>query len=318
MDQCLATTSEREFIGHLRPGDILLFDSFLVTSALIKFADNSPVNHCAIFLGGEGHEFAHVTHHQEDEPAIQVEEISTRLSQHHDYSITALRHQNADPVDGAPRAIERVQALRSGPSAYAYLNLIALFVPAFLRSYRPNLRPDGFRALALERAESGFLKSMSFDDEGIDFTPPKAGLKTLTCSQFVYLCFARSQPELTLEISEPLVRYKTPEYRAHRGAEDEDSDFLGLEFHPGFGDDESTGGPEPVVRGDDHLGSKLAGAAKLLVSNLLWHNRSLRRDGSTAMPGQPVPELITPKDIWTSPSLVQTAVLLSPARLAGQ
>jgi hypothetical protein len=47
-----ATSGADAFLGELAPGDLLLFDSSYRASALIKFADNSPVNHCAIFVGG--------------------------------------------------------------------------------------------------------------------------------------------------------------------------------------------------------------------------------------------------------------------------
>ena len=44
------------FSKAIHAGDVLLFDTIHPLSELIKFAENRPVNHCALYLG-EG-EFA--------------------------------------------------------------------------------------------------------------------------------------------------------------------------------------------------------------------------------------------------------------------
>ena len=45
------TGSVEGFINSLRTGDILLFDTIHPLSQLVKFAENRPVNHCALYLG---------------------------------------------------------------------------------------------------------------------------------------------------------------------------------------------------------------------------------------------------------------------------
>jgi hypothetical protein len=316
---CRVTSSDQEFVSWLLPGDLLLFDSAMVTSALIKFADNSPVNHCAVFLGGD--QFAHATSHKSGEPAVQVVKILDRLAELEDYNVTALRHRAAVPDVGAPAVVEVVDAFRSGETSYDYLNLIALFVPAFLRSYRPTMDPDHLVPRGLEWAEQAFLRSMRFDEDGGSLTPNSFGSKTLTCSQFAYLCFQSASPSLPVEVLDPLGRYAREKRTVTRGAgggREDGMGMLGLDVHPALLEDSY--GERPVgvvVRGDSHLKVQLGIGAVKLMTRICTHNWALD-DGPLPPVGAVVPELVTPKDLWSSPSLTSRAILVrSPDEVRG-
>ncbi|MFZ0667808.1 MAG: hypothetical protein WAM97_18825 [Acidimicrobiales bacterium] len=308
---CRVTSSDEEFVSLLLPGDVLLFDSSLVTSALIKFADNCPVNHCGLFVGKEN--FAHVTHPENDHPALEVADIFSRLAKHYDYSVTALRHTGADQDVGAPGVVECMEIFRSGPTSYAYLTLISLFVPAFLRSYRPNLRPDRLVPRGLEWAEQAFLSSMNFDNEWRDVAPDSTRSKTLTCSQFVFLCYEIASPPLPITVRQPLARYQRTDRARLRGT-DEGLGVLGFDFHPSLRDDAVDDGvPDVVFRGDPRLNKELIYAAKDLMTNICRRNWALGNPESPPREGQVIPELVTPKDLWSSPSLTSRAILVRAA-----
>jgi hypothetical protein len=307
---CLVTASDTEFMAELRAGDLLLFDSCHVASALIKFADNSPVNHCGVYV--DHGVFMHVTHHDSGTPAVQKARVTDRLARYEDYHVVALRHRNADVDVGAPVVVARSRAFEAEPSAYAYLNLVALFVPAFLRSYRPRLRPDHPAAGVLERAENAFLQSIDFDQDRVTFDPPPPGTKTLTCSQFAYLCYARSSEELTIEIRDPLARYSSPARPPVRGGGSRPlSQLLDLDLHRALSEEVFYGAPDQARRGEQYLTRKLAIGAAKLIWDICWHNGSLRSDAFTST-GHVVPELVTPRDLWSSPSFESRAVLVRP------
>jgi len=50
------------FVRSLRTGDVILFDTVKPLSGLIKFAENRPANHCALYLGRD--DLAHVGWHK--------------------------------------------------------------------------------------------------------------------------------------------------------------------------------------------------------------------------------------------------------------
>jgi hypothetical protein len=317
-DDCVTTSSDQEFVAELLPGDILLFDGSQTASAVIKFADNSPVNHCAIFAGGEN--FAHVTHHEQGKDAIQFVNIYTRLRERSDYNVTALRHASADPEAGAPAALEVMAAFLGGETSYAYLNLLALFVPAFLRAYHPQRQPDQFGSRPIEWAEQAFLRSMDFDNEWRDVFTMSPRSKSLTCSQFVYLCFAAASPPLPVDIREPLARYRHRDMPTVRGYDPNRAgmpEMLDLEFHPGLVEDPRPADTAGVVirGGSPHVKKDLSMAARELARRIVSRSWTFGHEIPPRV-GDVVPELVTPKDLWSSESLASPAMLVrAPAEV---
>ncbi len=151
------TTEIDEFATSLQRGDVLLFDSIHALSHLIKFAENRPVSHCALYLGDGT--FAHVGRHKPGKtrkdppsvPAARTDSLTEWLKSPpgpYDRTVTALRHidvSRASDTDGvAGRALEYVDPRNS---TYNYLSLIALMVPSLLRTYKHFLKDKAALAL---------------------------------------------------------------------------------------------------------------------------------------------------------------------------
>jgi hypothetical protein len=307
--ECLVTLRDRDFVGQLAPGDILLFDSSFPTSALIKFADNSPINHCAIYIGDDY--FAHVTHQLKGEPTVQEMKIYERLDERCDYSVTAL-HYGSPPgnADAAAIAIANSEKLRHEADEYAYLNLLALVFPAFVRSYGWMARARTPLAFGLDVLSRAFLRSMGEEAVTRDFPSELAGRKSLTCSEFVYRCFAENLSPYSVEVVNPLCRWKRPrQFRSGDADDDLGIDLFGLEPNAVFtevpDEDEMSG---PALRGDPSLTDEMRQASVELLKNLCRYN--VKKDRASPPASGVVASFVTPIDLWSSPSFSARAVLV--------
>jgi hypothetical protein len=356
-----ATSDEDAFLRQLLPGDLLLFDSAYRTSALIKFADNSPVNHCALFIGGS--DIVDVTHREGGGPAVRRSNLSERLEKGHDYSVTALHHVSVPPdsTEGAERAAEKAREFCHRDTLYNYRNLLTLTLPAFLRAYFPNLDPSSRRAAGLETLANAFIGVVEDDGDGSwsdgdrataewgtlgapgeywgtlgdaeedwgtlgdggDHMPAKL---RLTCSEFVFRCFTDLGAPYPIDLREPLGRYQAglPGDRRPRSSDEwteqeeqyEQETDLDIAFHPVFAspDDDGAGAPSPAdnrtFRGDPSLNRELVWeAVKVMRAIALGRRRREHREWQPQQ-GQVVAPLVTPWDLWSSPSFVTHAVLV--------
>ncbi|HTT88313.1 MAG TPA: hypothetical protein VMF65_02085 [Acidimicrobiales bacterium] len=306
---CLVTLRDRDFVDRLAPGDVLLFDSSFPTSALIKFADNSPINHCAIYIGDDY--FAHVTHHLKGEPTVQEVKIYERLDERCDYSVTALHYGPAPGnPDAAAIAIANSEKLRHEVEEYAYLSLLALVFPAFVRSYGWMARAIKPLASGLDVMSRAFLRSMGEEAVTLDFSSELAGRKSVTCSEFVYRCFSENSSPYPVAVINPLCRWKRPrQFRSGGLDEDLGIDVFDLEFNPLFAESPHEDMPSAqALRGDPSLTDEIKQASVELMKDLCRYN--VKKDRTRPPEAGVVASFVTPVDLWSSPSFSARAVLV--------
>jgi hypothetical protein len=201
------STDPDVFLGHLRPGDVVLFDSLHPLSALIQLAENRPVSHAGLYLG-EG-KFAQVARESRSHPAAaRIEDLDERLGLPYDRTATALRH--IDVVNGAaPDAVVKRAHDYTDPedTTYAYLSLISLMVPALFRTYEEYFDAGSSASQRIGSVLETLSQAMLtvFEPEtAIAAQPAGAGKKTLTCSEFVYRCFLEADRPMPVLLKDPL------------------------------------------------------------------------------------------------------------------
>lgn len=321
------TTDVDEFLGVLKPADVLLFDSARPLSGLIKFGENRPVNHSALLL--EHHQLAESTQHGGGAGVRQIharEHLESPLHR----TVTALRHESARTEDLSP-VLECADRYLGARTPYGFRSLYRLIVPSLYRSYLPHLESGTGTRNSNRRNERLLSIIGALVDSSLSYwnsPDPETGRRDdpdvngLTCSEFVYRCFAEAAPTshpLCLEVIEPLIRIKggrEPAFRSNRPAFrsatiDEEDDLL---FHESISTQSQTGsvsfrgsgGPTKPQR-ELALVAKdiLRGAVK---RRLLPARSDIHHPQGDAI----VPDTITPRDLWSSPSLRPCAVLHRP------
>jgi hypothetical protein len=338
----LLTIDLDEFISTLQPGDVLLLDSLHPLSRLIQFAENRPVSHAAIYLGGSDRlaEFAHTTKHTQVEPAARKARLRARLRVNpgpYDRTVTALRH--VDVLSGSADTqgiIDRVDHyVDAANTRYAYLNLIVLMAPSLLRSYNQYLSggrvPSRTLGHFLEKASNTLLGLFDVAHRDREFRLQEAKC-TLTCSEFVYRCYAESGSGLEIDVADPLERWKSkPRAAEAPAAALGHMDGLGLvELHSGITSmleqgavRSGHGGHEAEQRATRReLASRTVGAlGELMTHNLKMSKydkvETVRGNARTRacaqiVGGRVIPDLVTPRDLWSSPSLKVCSILHRP------
>lgn len=366
------TRSVDTFSKALRAGDVLLFDTIHPLSELIKFAENRPVNHCALYIGNG--EFAHVGRHVPGrtradppvKPAARVEGLHTWLntsSGPYDRTVTALRHLKTKEGSDASLVAERAKYyLDPKDTSYNYLSLIALMVPSLFRTYRNYFGDSGAMKLVASTMRS--VSRSLVDVLQKDATPRRATrARTLTCSEFVYRCFDEADGELTLTVTDPLGRWPDPAGLKPPGRGPSVAHVAGVAgapfvatrridkgkgplvvdggdlvtFNDSFRADflgpplpDSISSAEPRLAPPESVAKIAAPKAQAGLSGTRWdlgmlagktildiirNNRTLSKyDEGTrrAQAGDVFADLVTPRDLWSSPSLAAVAVLHRP------
>ncbi len=268
-EEYFITTKPDKFIDHLAPGDVILFDSISLISALIKFAEARPTNHSGLYLG-DG-EFAHVEGESEEHPAAARQaSLHQLLSTPYDTTVTALRHVDVAAGADAENVVARARRyVDEGDTTYAYLSLLALTAPGLLRSY--DLYMSQGKAVARHirsKVETLSDAIVTIFDPEIDGAHQglQSGKKSLTCSEFVFRSFLEADPPMPISLPDPLFSLapvEAPDPGAGAGAgalaaghdrDAEPSTFI-VEFHESIasaladdGDGDETG---PVDLNDD-------------------------------------------------------------------
>ncbi len=370
-----------DFITMLRPGDVLLFDTLHPLSDLIKFAENRPANHCALFLG-EG-KFAHVGRHIPAldgkglpvKPAARIEDLTAWLSvlPPHDRTVTALRHPMITSAKDATPVIERAN-FYAGPAdtLYNYVSLMGLMVPSLLRTYKNSLGTQGAMGLAVTTMKAFSQSLVQVLMEDADRTG-RTGSRTLTCSEFIYRCFDEGDKKLTLDVTDPLGRWPDPQQLlrpadppppgpanpgpfpfdlgpgfglgnggpnwsgvvyvrapdADGGSQEVDGEGV-VDFHGSFKTDVL--GPVSITVGEPELWENfqsvsvqaafldsprfdLAKVAAKAIVDMIKGNRDIKKYDEavrSASKGEVFADLVTPRDLWASPTLHAAAVLHRP------
>ncbi|MBV8462575.1 MAG: CHAT domain-containing protein, partial [Acidimicrobiales bacterium] len=324
----LLTDDLEEFIASLLPGDVLLLDSLHPLSGLIQFAENRPVSHAAIYLGKGV--FAQTTKHSKTQPAARKQPLRSRLKTRpgpYDRTVTALRHVDVLAGADATAVLTRVDYyVDPANTKYAYLNLVALMAPSLLRSYKLYL--SGGRVMSrslgflLQRAANTLLGVFNLTHRNAELEVQK-GKRTLTCSEFVYRCYTESGSGLGIEVVDPLVKWKSGRRVARaRSAAPGDVDGLDLvELHAGITsmlppandrdgadgqseEEQLDANQELALRTVDALGALLAHNLELSKYDRVETVRGVATPRALAevVGRNVVADLVTPRDLWSSPS----------------
>jgi hypothetical protein len=340
------TSDPGTFVENLRPGDVLLFDSIHPLSQLIKLAENRPVNHSAVYLGGD--RYAHVRGHtgapnRADppiEPAARQEILSERLEGNpgpYDRTVTAFRHVRVLSGEADEHAVvEKAESyVKANDTEYCYLSLFGLMIPSLFRTFATLLKDAQggglVRAVVRMYAQSLVNNMPTVEDSK----------KSLTCSEFVYLCYKEAESSLSIEVPGSLVRWPisandlrqldmlraaTPSTRRNtrgRGpaapSRSLGDDLVGLvTFHESV----QTGLIVESMPGSATRGPMKSPGARAVAldcatlgmrafRDVVAHNLGLSKYDKI-VPGEIISDAVTPRDLWSSPSLQAVAVLHRP------
>lgn len=371
----IMTQSPDEFIRSLLPGDVLLLDSLHPVSGLIQFVENRPVNHTALYL--EKGKCVHVTVHEPGEPAARKLDLHLRFRDHpgpYDRTVTAFRHTDVITKGASTKkVVERAEEyLTTIGTKYANLSLIAMLPGCLRRSYKAHLAggrvPQTLGRLL--QLVSALTLSLVSGGSRVPDARVQRGKIGLTCSAFVYRCYAESGAGLNVQITDPLRPWGsgrrlgspggagtraaggTPTIEEQYGVVD-GVDLIGFDASlrsmlegpsgPASGTRAATGTVNgesasartesgefgdlvPEYLDDAGLSSLYTSAHDLAVceaqfdQELISHNNALEgygprvRGGSPAgaAPGKAIPDLVTPRDFWASPSFQAVAILHRP------
>jgi hypothetical protein len=306
---------------------------------MIKFAENLPVNHAALYAGDDS--FYHASTHEQGDPAVQLMSLSERASSRADRTITALRHHAVSDGDLDPGGVvDGARSMSEAGTAYAVVDLLSLVIPAFWRSYRHHFDSSGLlvgsASLILDRLARNLLADIELATKVDAQADAQA---TVTCSEMVYACYDRASPGC-VQLTAPLSRIREigqetvpsarglpgdgraapttrltltfdpppPEPASNRG-EEEDQPVLRDTALPGAG----SARVFHVARSDIHTLLRRAYSA---ITNQAVRNVSAGKYANSLEPGTVLSDAVTPGDLWSSPSLAAHAVYHLPPTAA--
>jgi hypothetical protein len=208
-------------------------------------------------------------------------------------------------------------------STYSYLDLITLVLPGFFRSYDRYLRQGGdvsnrlaglfdtFIPAVLSVLETDSVSGGLVGSTSASAMPPTAA--SLTCSEYVYRCYQDAGHPIAIE--DPLASWSRRWSQPRRGGEvaaGEILDFHAALMHP----QEASTPSQPIVRGPGGTTRReLAVRACKVLTTVVLQNLARRKYGPTIEAGSVLPDAVTPRDLWCSPSLESQAVLHLPPSL---
>ena len=203
------TDDVKKFLKKLKPGDILLFDTITLVSQLIKFAENRPVNHCGVFLGGDT--FAQVGSGTAHAHSANLRERLEERPGPLDRTVTALRHVDAlDPKESKriSNSIVKIadEYINVRKTDYSFVSLRHLMIPSLYRNYRNDLENTKHVAKFLPLISS-FAKAILSHFGQVESVSRLDGTKSLTCSEFVYRCYLEAAPRLQVDVHRPLMTW---------------------------------------------------------------------------------------------------------------
>jgi len=230
-----------------------------------------------------------------------------------------------------------------GNTKYAYLSLVTLMPTSLFRSYQHYYESGRIVTQGL----GSFLKLLS---NLVDLLDPRTadsemkvrrGKQTLTCSEFVYRCYKESGTNI--EVARALNDWNSPTRAAVAVGEPDIADTLGvvdgvnlIQFHESLVSavTATRSGGSRAVRDQEAELKELALRSAEVTRAVISHNsalgkygdaddgaephvrddtdRSIRSRFSRTTPGTVVADNVTPRDLWSSPSLKVCSVLHRP------
>ena len=292
--ETVVVTDDDEFVEHLRPGDILLFDKLTSLNRLVQWGDNRPVGHCGVWDASGVYEATikpqvgggtrgGVFHTPFDE-LLGLRAVDDRSDVALVRTVTAVRH------GGLSRArLERAVAFlraRIDNAQFGFRDMVLLAPFALERSQAFD---DGWRKDLLDRIIWLAQRSPQLS---------KGGPDRFFCSELVYRAYAAAG--LLIDIPDSLfARYMARRQTGGRRGSLETG--IGLErgvgdFDPGRSLAAYEEFFERVVLSDVPVATDNIGTYERLP--LDWKRT----------PPEPA-DMVTPGDYWSSPDLRPVAVL---------
>jgi hypothetical protein len=278
-----------DFISLLKPADILVFDKFSLPGGLVQWADECPVNHAALVIDDTYSIEANRDHGNSKAPAVRQVRTSSYFGDKCNRTITILRHKHLqdDPTRSAGKVVAQAKRY-DGDVRYAYLDVIPVGLLALQRMYGRELAKKlGWTYEPIMNMIALRLRSCLDDDK-----------MTMMCSEYIYRCFTESEAELAIEVVDPLNTFDSA--RRH----------LRLLRTTFAADHEVAAGASSEVEGlwRELLSRKYApipgGGLRPLTG---FTDRTL-----TGNPGDPLPDAVSPGDLWRSASLIPIASFHRP------
>lgn len=268
------TSEVPAFAKHLVPGDVIIYDSLSSISGLIQWADNAQANHTSIMLNPTQTVMANVA--APGQSVIQVRDVVSLLENDQVRGAIALRHADLGH-EGPARdgVVRRINDYLSIGAEFSLVDLVAMAPAALFRSYKGTGFNLGWRADTLILLALDLLRSRLIRDIPADKC-------RVFCSEFVFRCLTESEPRISVTIEYPITdpAYLTPE----TAGEPWDAELLAAEqeFWSWF-------------RGPTLVAPPLSGM--------------IHQDASGVRP-----DLVTPGDLWCSPSFERVILLAKPPR----
>jgi hypothetical protein len=314
----LLTTDRVQFDGAIKPGDLLLFDSLHLLSQFLQLADDRPVNHCAVYLGGR--QVAHCNRPRPEDPdrAVYSVALFDLLDLARVRTVTAFRHRRVDDGMSPEPVVTRAHGFVNAPVPYAYVDLARLAAPCLLRAYQYELATDHASAvIALLRSATAMTSV--YDRSKRLLSRKRSTPVGMTCSSFAYRCYVgdpgvRGNVGFPVALTAPLatlaapavVRTSVPPARGPQPLVGQPGTSVigGLRFHPALEGAPRVGGiAAPKGRWVDDILTRRAAARNGIVELM----RTSRPVGEE-LPSGPVDAAVTPRDLWGSASFRPVAL----------
>jgi hypothetical protein len=199
--KALVTDDPEAFRETLWRGDVLVYDSLGIDAGLVQWGDRVPANHASLVLDRE--RLIEANRVDDEHPhAVRTVSISDRLRVTGVRTITALRHQRV--VDAGRSGDALVQPVldralsQLNDGEFSYLQIVALAPACLRRNYPNDFKGGGL----LTQVMDILLQRLALLLEPVVSRPDPS---RLTCSEYVYRCFAEAAGgELPIIINGPV------------------------------------------------------------------------------------------------------------------
>ncbi len=209
----LLTTDRVEFEKRIREGDLLLFDSLHLLSQFLQLADDRPVNHCAIYLGG--HQVAQCNKPRPESPdhAVYSAPLFELLELARVRTVTAFRHRQVKGTTSADPVVSRAHSFLNASVPYAYVDLVRLAAPCLLRAYQYELADHASAVITLLRSATAMTSAYDRSKRLLSRKP--SAPVGMTCSSFAYRCYVgdpgvRGNDGFPVALTAPLATLDAP------------------------------------------------------------------------------------------------------------
>jgi hypothetical protein len=314
-------TGAEEFVTHLRPADILLFDKLASLNRLVQWGDNRPVGHCGLWTDGGVYEATIKTSAAGrgrsgvfHTPLNELLNLTVADSRGANVAlvrtVTAVRYRGIDD-ERRLRVLQFAQDCTSS-TRFAAIDAWLLTPFAVERSYSGGDEPLNDVIAGVIRACKQYARRSLAQRSG--------ATDRMFCSELVYRSYEKAG--LRIEILDPLfARYRHAHRRSaalgspagQRGwrGEDPANTMALLDDYEDFFEQEVLSPRASAVGHRDADAD--TGAADGVPDIPQTRGGAAQRSWGARRRAPEFADMITPGDFWSSPSLDPIAVLHRPA-----